>query len=270
VSSITSNATNRLLTRRRGRSAAGWVLVAACAITWQIVGSKHTYFFLPSVTSILGRVFSMLTGQALASNIIPSISRATIALAISCIAGIALGLVIGTARWLDPWVRPALEFLRSVPAPVVIPLALIIVGFSNVALIAAISFGCIWPILINSLDGVRRIDPLLVDVARTSGYGRLRILFKVVLPASLPQTFPGLRIATAVSLVMMVLSEQVGASSGLGYQILYDEQSFRYTDMWAGVFLLSAVGLAFALILIWLERRLIWWSGARRDGDPNA
>jgi len=270
MSRLTSLATNTILTGGKARSASGWAFIAVCAATWQFVGSKGTYFFLPPISDIVRSIASMLTGDALTSDIIPSIARATIGLVVSFIVGIALGLIIGTEQWLDPWVRPTLEFLRSVPAPVVIPLALLIVGFSDTALVVAISFGCVWPILINNLDGVRRIDPLLVDVARSSGCGRLRIIFTVILPASLPQTFPGLRIATAVSLVMMVLSEQVGASSGLGYRVLYDQQTFRYTEMWAGVFILSAIGLCFALLLIWLERKTIWWSGTRRDANQNA
>ena len=156
--------------------------------------------------------------------------------------GIAVGVPVGYIRSLEPWIRPVLEFLRSLPAPAIVPIAVLLLGATSWTRIAVIAFGSCWAVLLNSIDGARSVDPLLVDTGQVNRLGTAEILRRIVLPAALPQIFAGLRIALGIALIVMVFSEMIASSSGLGYFILTSQRRFLVPETYGGVLLIGLIG----------------------------
>ena len=144
--------------------------------------------------------------------------------------------------------------------PALVPLAVALYGSTNPMKVGIIALGAFWPVLLNTVDGIRRVDPGYIESARvyTSG-SSLSILRRVVLPAATPQITTGLRIGLAISLILMVVSEMFGASSGLGYLVLQSQRLYAMTSMYAGVVILALVGLLLTALFSAIEKRAMSW-----------
>jgi ABC-type nitrate/sulfonate/bicarbonate transport system permease component len=243
----------------------GWLVVASLLVAWQIVGSAGVIYYLPPLTTILSHVVDLCKGQNLTQDVLPSILRAVGGYVLGCALGLIVGVVLGSFRALDPWVRPVLEFFRALPAPIAVSLGLLALGFSTMTRIYAIAFGCFWPVVVNAADGARRVDHQLIDTARVAGLSRRQRLIEVVLPASLPQAVAGLRLAVSLALIGMVISELLGSSSGLGYFITNAENNFGYPDVWAAVIVLGIIGWLATTLFALAERRVLRWHHEQRE-----
>src|SRR5690606_31658321 len=131
-------------------------------------------------------------------------------------------------------------------------------------------FGSIFPVILAAMDGARRVDQVLIDVARVNGLTVPQRIFRVILPAALPAIFAGTRIALSIALVMMVISELIAANDGLGYFILRSQRLFQTANVYAGVLLLGAIGLVLTTFMLAIEGRfLAWYKGWRGAADAN-
>lgn len=250
---------------RLGRRAAGWLFVVGLLTLWQVAGMRDTSGLLPPVTEIAEETWMLLTSEALTQDVLPSVLRALLGFVAGSLLGVAGGIVLGWWRFLQPWTGPALEFLRAVPPPVLVPIAVAAFGSTGPMKVAVIALGTLWPVLLNTTDGIRRVDSGYVESARvyTSG-SSLAILRRVALPAATPQIMTGLRIGLAISLIMMVISEMFGASSGLGHLILQAQRLYAMTTMYAGVLLLGLIGLLLTMLFSLAEKRaLAWFDGMK-------
>lgn len=262
--------TRRRSRRSRGTSefALGWGTLLLTLLSWQFFAHVTDIRSVAAPVEAALALVRMVTSEDLTRHILPSVYRVAVGYSLAAGAGILLGVAIGFAGRIEPWVRPTIEFLRAIPPPAILPLALFAIGTGDAMRIFVIAFGCLWPILLNSMDGARRTDRLYVDVARVSGWGTPRILRSVVFPASLPQIFAGLRVSLAIGFIMMVISEMIGASSGLGFRILESQRSLRVADTYAGVLAIGILGWAFNLILVAVENRAIGWR-TEQNGAGN-
>jgi sulfonate transport system permease protein len=146
-----------------------------------------------------------------------------------------------------------------VPPPVVIPVAMLFFGLEDEMKIFVIFFSCAWPMLLNTIDGVRNLDWVLLNTAKTFGLSRRRIIWQVVLPACSPQIMTGLRVSLPIMLILVVISEMVGSTDGIGYFILDAQRRFRVPQMYAGMFALAIIGYALNQIFNLLQRALLSW-----------
>jgi NitT/TauT family transport system permease protein len=135
----------------------------------------------------------------------------------------------------------------------------LILGLGETSKISIVVYSCTWPILLNTINGVKGVDPLLIRSATSMGLGPLRLFQKVILPAAVPTIFTGIRLAGAFSILVLVAAEMVGAKAGLGYLINYAQFNFAVPDMYAGIITISAIGLIFNQLLLTLERRFSTW-----------
>jgi ABC-type nitrate/sulfonate/bicarbonate transport system permease component len=254
-----------LIEYRLTRLIVGWAAVVALMLAWQIIGNDQTFYFLPSFTTVLSHVGTLLHGSPLTHDTLPSLGRAAGGYVLGCGLGMIVGILIGYFRKLDAWVRPVLEFFRALPAPVAVTLGLILLGFSTMTRIYAIAFGCFFVVVLNATDGARRIDRQLIDTARVAGLSRAKILLRVVLPGSLPQAAAGLRLAVSLALIGMVISELLGSSSGLGFFISNAENNFNYADVWATVVVLGIIGWLGTALFALAERRVLSWHHDRQE-----
>jgi ABC-type nitrate/sulfonate/bicarbonate transport system permease component len=260
---------------RRGRSAltACAVLLGAAAF-WEIGARLLGSLFVPPLSRVLahiaGQWFSgpasrLWLGDPLLEAVGPSVARVVPAFAVGVAAGVLLGVAIGLVRPIREVVYPVVHFLRAIPSAAKIPLFIVLLGIGDEMKMSVIAVAVSFPVLINTVDGVRGVEPTLLDVCRIHHVPRWRRVLSVVLPAATPQVFAGIRVASAVAFIVMIVVEMLAATNGVGYLILYAQRQFRFLDMWAGLLLLAVLGYLLNLGLSTIEHRLLGWHhGARR------
>jgi ABC-type nitrate/sulfonate/bicarbonate transport system permease component len=226
---------------------------------WQAAAVFFPAPHLPRLERIAASFWSLVHGQLLLREVLPSAGRVGAGLGIGIVLGSALGLAIGYFRALDPWLRPILEFLRALPAVTVLPAALLLLGSTDAMRVSIIVFGCTPPVLLAAIDGARRVDQLLLDTARMSGLSPREIVLRVVVPAAMPQVFAGIRIALGVALIMMVISELLAANNGLGAFIQRNQRLFNTANVYAGVLVIGLLAWLFTSAMLRLERRVLRW-----------
>jgi ABC-type nitrate/sulfonate/bicarbonate transport system permease component len=181
---------------------------------------------------------------------------------------VAGGIALGLSPVLRRATEPIVEFLRAIPAPALLPFALLVLGVGNGSKIFVIAFVCLWPVLLNAVDGVAGVDPTLVDTGRVYRIPGRDRLTHVVLPAAAPQIFAGMRTSLSLALILMVISEMVASSNGIGYFVLQSQRSFAIPEMWSGIILLGLLGYAFNAVFLLIERRVLaWYRGARAAAE---
>src|SRR5262249_16788934 len=152
--------------------------------------------------------------------VVPSLNRVLLGWGLAAVLGISLGVAIGRSARLADYLAPVLHFVRAVPPPALLPVFIVLIGLGASMQLAVITFGVIWPILLNAADGAGAVPATQVETARVFRVSRMRWLFGVVLPSASPKIFAGLRISLSLSLILMVISEQVGSSNGLGRSLV--------------------------------------------------
>ncbi len=228
---------------------------------WEIAAQRHLLnpLIVPPLSKIFAAFAALVASGDIPLQILASLKRAAIGYALAAAVFIPLGIVMGL---FDTWRRAfevVIEMLRPIPPPVIIPVALLFFGLEDGMKIFVIFFSCAWPILLNTLDGVRNIEKLLLNTARTFGLTRARIIWQVVLPACMPQIMTGLRISLPITLILVVISEMVGSADGIGYFILDAQRRFRVAQMYAGMLALAILGYGLNLLFDIAHRTLLAW-----------
>jgi ABC-type nitrate/sulfonate/bicarbonate transport system permease component len=198
-------------------------------------------------------------GEAFVEDVLPSLGRLALGIVLSIVIGVTLGVVIGSFRPVRSFLEPILEFFRAIPPPVLIPVLMLLLGITDEMKIVVIISGAIWPVLLNTIEGVRAIDPVMRETARTYQLGRRSRVFSLVLPAAAPQIMTGVRQCLSVALILMVISEMFASSSGLGYRISYFQRNYLIAEMWSGIVLLGLLGISLSLIFQAVERSVLRW-----------
>jgi ABC-type nitrate/sulfonate/bicarbonate transport system permease component len=265
-------ASRSVTARRRGRSALRWVMESALLLVvlvalWQLVTSVTHPLYFPTPAAIWGQVMqAWFTPSGFSTNILPSFERVTLGWLLAVVVGVPLGFAIGRVRGLGSYLTPLVHYGRAVPAPVVLPIFMIFFGIGNVMKVLFIAVGIIWPILLNTIKGVESVEALQLDTATVYGIRGSRRLLHVELPAALPDILAGVRISLALAFVLMVISEMIAASGGIGYQILQSQAQFDILNMWAGIVVLAVGGVVFNALLAAIEARVLrWHRGQRRE-----
>lgn len=239
-------------------------LPAVLLALWWLVSAGSQSFFFPPLSAILSTFRSVwLTPRAL-DDVVPSLLRLIAGTLAATAIGIGLGVPIGLSRRLRDFIEPMLEFLRAIPPPVLVPILILFSGIGTTMKILVIVSGCVWPILLNTVEGVRGLDEELDNITRSYRFGRGARLFHFILPGASPQIFAGLRQALSIGIILMVISEMFAASNGIGFTIIQFQRSFAIPEMWSGIILLSLIGFVLALVLGAIERRVLgWYHGLR-------
>jgi ABC-type nitrate/sulfonate/bicarbonate transport system permease component len=256
--------------RRFGYWGLGWLGLAIAALVWQAWASLGKSPVFPGFFTSASDVVNIVNGPVLTQDLLPSVVRVLVGFAISAVLGIAVGLITGYYRSAREWTGAVFAFFRSLPTPLLIPVALVLFGLGGTMVIAVIVTAAVWPVLINTTNAVAALEPTLLDTARSLGLRGPALLTKVVLPAVSPQIFAGLRVAISVSLAVLVVAEILGGASGIGYFIESAQQSFRITDSYAGVIILCLLGWAADTSFLLLERRLLSWQRGMVGGERLA
>ncbi len=214
---------------------------------------------LPSVSQVLLTILELLKSGELVRHTNASLYRAFLGFFIAAVIAVPHGILMAWFKFVEELSSPLVELFRPLPIAALIPVAILWFGIGDTSKIAIIAFGCYFPILLNTISGVQQVDVNLVKVAKLFGANRRQTLTKIVLPSAFPFIITGLRIAIAFALVLLVITEMIGANSGLGFMILDAEYAFRTEKMFAGIFTIGFIGLFLNEILTRLERRFTRW-----------
>jgi ABC-type nitrate/sulfonate/bicarbonate transport system permease component len=192
-------------------------------------------------------------------DILPSLARALGGWMLAALIGVPLGVLIGRWRRASEFLDPTLQFLRAIPGPALIPVFIILLGTESTMRVTLIAFGSVWPILLNTIEGTQTVDPVQLDTARAFRLPALARLRRIILPAAAPKIFAGLRISLSLAVILMVVSELVASTSGIGYRIQNAQIMFLLTDMWCGIVLLALIGYALNALFLKFEARILRW-----------
>jgi len=235
-------------------------------LVWAGWSQQAGSFFFPPLIDILRTFGRTWLAAGFGSDALPSLERMSLGYAVAVLAGVGGGLLIGSQRLVRQLATPLVEFLRAVPPPLLIPLAILFLGIGPQMKVVVIAGGCLWPILLNTVDGVRGLDPILLETTSVYGVRPLDRLRGVVLPAASPRIFAGLRTALSLALILMVISEMEASTNGIGFFILQSQRSFAIPEMWSGILLLGLLGYHFNAAFALAERRALrWHRGAQRS-----
>jgi ABC-type nitrate/sulfonate/bicarbonate transport system permease component len=241
-------------------------LPAVLVTVWWLASDSSTSVYYPPLRTIMDAFGRVWTGQRIADDVVPSMLRLAAGYATAAVLGVALGVVIGSYRRVRAATEPVLEFLRAVPPPVLVPVIMLFAGIGDTMKIVVIATGCVWPVLLNTVEGVRAVDSVMSETARSYGIGGTARLRHLVLRSASPQIFAGLRQALSIGIILMVISEMFAASNGLGFAIVQFQRSFAIPDMWSGILVLGLLGFLLSVLFQLVERRALgWYHGLRRS-----
>lgn len=243
------------------RSMAVFVVVWHAAAWW--IGNP---VLLPSPLDTFRALVSLLANGEVLSNALASFRRLAVSFAGACVVGIPLGLVMGMNRVVFALVDPLIEILRPISGIAWIPLGMFILGVGEALPSAIMFYGAFFPIVINTIVGVRSVEPRLIQAAEVLGVGRAHTILHVILPASLPNILVGLRLGAGAAWTAMVAAELIGAPSGLGFAVEWYRQLLMTPSVLAFVFVIGLFGYLFDRLLRALQTALTPWAdsaGAR-------
>jgi ABC-type nitrate/sulfonate/bicarbonate transport system permease component len=259
------------MARRRAVYVTLEVLVPVVIIAvWWWTSNNSTSPYFPPLGDILQAFRDNWLFRHVPTDAVPSLARMGTGYGIAVVVGISLGMLLGLIPLFSRALGPPLEFLRAVPPPVLIPVAILALGIGNNMKVFVIVAGCVWPILLNTIDGVRGVDPTLLEMSRSYGLSSARQWSRVLLPAALPQIFSGLRAALSIALILMVISEMVASTNGIGYFVLDAQRTFAIPKMWSGIILLGVLGYTHNGLLMLVERRVLRWHRGFRSSQLDA
>lgn len=239
----------------------GVLLIAVLLLLWQELSVYEIVhpIYIPPVSKIFKALYEIIVSGELPIHYAHSLYRTFTGYFIAAILAISLGIIIGWSRTAYNLTEPITELCRPVPSPAIIPMIILLLGIGDVMKIFIISWACFWPILVNTIDGVRGVDRVLVDTARTFGSTQKEVLRKIIIPAASPSIVTGMRIALAVALILTVISEMVAGRNGIGFYILDSERTFRVPEMYAGTFSLAGVGYTLNRVFVAADRKYMGW-----------
>jgi ABC-type nitrate/sulfonate/bicarbonate transport system permease component len=256
-------------TYRALKVAAEIVVPIAIVALWQVWAMHRDDVKFPPPWTILEKFQDLWLFAEFSTQVVPSLERIGLGFAIAVVVGILIGIPLGLSHWGRLWAMPHIEYWRAIPPPALLPISIVLLhSIGNVQKVSFIAFFCLFPVLLNTIDGVRGIDPTFIETARSYGLGRFERIRRVVVPAALPPIVAGMRNSLALAVIMMVLSEYFASTSGVGYVLLISKNTFDFGPMWAAILLIGVLGYLLNFLFILLERRLLAWHRAWRATAP--
>lgn len=251
---------------RQGRRQVPAVAIAIATlilVLWEVAARQGwiSALFFPAPTTIASTIVSLSISGVLIENTLVTLSRLLLGIAVGGGLGVLLGLAMGMSRSLRAVLEPFVAAVHPIPKIAVFPLILIMLGIGEASKVAIASLAAFFPLLINTIAGVRQIHPIYFEVAQNYGAGRLKIFLRVTLPGSLPTMLAGLLLALNITLLVTVAVEMIGAREGLGAMIWLSWMTMRTERLYASLTMIILLGIGFNVLFHRLMQRLVPWQG---------
>ena len=213
----------------------------------------------PAVSTVLETFWQSVVDGTYLQVFGSSLERLLYGYVAATVLAVAIGIAMGVWRRMFLLFEPLVELLRPIPSPAYLPMAILFLGIDNTMKVFMVAFASFVPILLNTVTGVRSVDPVLVDTGRTFGLTRAQIVMRIVLPAAAGYILTGMRISLAIALIVTVIAEMVAGNSGIGFYILSAQRSFLVPEMYAGVIALALLGFGLNKGFVALEKMALSW-----------
>jgi len=239
----------------------GCLLLLFLILLWEVLprsGIVYAHYF-PPFSTVVGALFEGIRSTEILRQTGISIYRAFCGYCLAILIGVTLGTLTGTIRWVSDLLDITVELLRPMPSVALVPIAILLFGTSNSYNISIITFGCTWPIFVNTFEGTRSVDTQWIDTARVYGATRYDLLRKVVVPAALPYIVSGLRISLATSIIIVTVTEMLASFRGLGFFIMDTYNAYRIPQMYSGIITIGLVGYGLNRLFVTAEERFMAW-----------
>ncbi|MDR1615822.1 MAG: ABC transporter permease [Syntrophomonadaceae bacterium] len=215
--------------------------------------------FFPPASKIFLVLGEELISGKLWPNVAISLTRSFMGFFFGLAIAIPLGLAIGWFKNFGILVNPLLQVFRNMPTLALLPVFVMFFGIGELSKVIVIMWGALWTTLLNTIAGVRSVDPQLIKAAKAMGTGSVRLFGSVVLPASLPFIFTGVRMSATFSILILIAAEMMGANSGLGYAMFFYQANFKIPQMYAYIVVMAIFGTIINFVLEAVERRSFRW-----------
>jgi sulfonate transport system permease protein len=248
--------------RIAGRLLRSYGAIIAFLLTWQLATQFNLVdsSVIPPVTKVIAAMGQgFVDGGGLLSNLLVSLRRSGVAFGLAVGLAIPLGLFMGSFRRFETVIDPLLQLFRQTSALAIYPIFILLLGLGETSKISIIFWAALFPILLNTISGVKTVDQRLVEMARVFGASRIAVFIRVVLPGAIPAVFVGLRLSATTSLLLLVAAEMIGAKQGLGFLIINAQYNFEVPLMFAAIVLLAIIGLVANYALVVLQTWFCRW-----------
>lgn len=239
------------------------ILLALAAIELAVRLGKVNAMLIPAPSTIAQRTYEIVASGTFLQPLAATLYLLFAAYFIASAAAILLGLLMGRFAAIYNLFEPLVEALRPLPKPALLPPLILLLGLGDAMKLAIVGLAVFFPVLINTIQGVRGVDPVLINTARTFGRGSFAILRTVILPASMPMILAGMRVSLALGLILVTVAEMLAGTGGLGYLIIDMQRSFRVQHMYAWLVILAVLGYALNALFLKIEQRATYWAAAR-------
>lgn len=239
----------------------GLPLVVVLCLAWELaprVGLLSPIFF-PPFSEVLQALADLVESGVLLEHISASLQRSIIGFVLAMLVAVPLGLAMGRYSRFEKVTDLLVQTMRNTPQFALLPVFILLLGIGEASKIAITFYASVWFILINTISGVKGVDPLLIKAARSMGTSDVDLFKKIVLPASIPAIVAGARLAVKSSVVAVIGAEMLAAKSGLGYLIQNSQLMMQVADMYAGILTLTIIGLSINYLLVWIEKKATGW-----------
>jgi len=243
------------------RGLARYYSVVVVLLAWELIahsGRVNPRLF-PSLETIGDELWRLIDSQVIFRHAGATLLRVVVGFALAGVGGVLLGFLMARVRLFQRAFEPLFSFSYPIPRVALYPIFVFALGIGHASKIALIFLECLYPVAINTYYGTRAVNERYVWAARNMGASEAQVFWKVILPATLPYIFSGLRIALPIALVIAILTEMIGATEGLGYLIAFASASLSRGQVFAGVAVIALIGFVLDLVLGAVRRRLVFW-----------
>jgi ABC-type nitrate/sulfonate/bicarbonate transport system permease component len=259
VAVVTGRPVVRRFIRRISRLVEPVLGVALCLALWAFVSQRiGNANLLPSPAAVARALVGMFEDE-LPKDVAASLAHLAVGYGLGVSVGLVLALATARSRALEAIVDPFVEFLRPIAAIAWIPIAILLFGVGPAVPVFLIFYASVFPIFVNTFDGIRRVDANLVNAALSLGTSRQQLTTLVILPATLPAVMAGARLSMGVAWASLVAGEIIGGDAGIGWRILWYQEFFQMDRVMAGILVVGVLGLAADGLLRALQRHVTRW-----------
>jgi len=217
--------------------------------------------FLPAFSTTIQTLFELAVSGKLLLHVLVSLQRAAAGFGLALLLSVPLGFLMGWYNKFERYTDLFVQSLRNVSTFALLPIFLLLLGLGESSKIAIIFYGASWQILMNTISGVKSIDPIYIKAAKSMGVSDWELFKKVIFPASIPSIVIGARLGAKIALMVVIAAEMIGAKSGLGFFIQNAQFNFMVPEMYAGILTLAVLGLVVNYLLVWFEKKTTSWKG---------
>ncbi|MDR1931890.1 MAG: ABC transporter permease [Spirochaetales bacterium] len=239
----------------------GVPLIFFFCLLWEIlprIGVLNPIFF-PPFSEVLLALGALIHSGTLLKHIGSSLFRAMAGFLLAVLAAGPLGFLMGYSRKFERAADLLVQTLRNVSQFALLPVFIMLFGIGEISKIGLTFYASVWHMLINTISGVKNVDPMLIRAAVSMRTSKKDLFWKIIMPASFPSVVAGMRLGGRSAMMAVIGAEMIAAKSGVGYFVQYSQLIYHFPDMYAGIIVLCFLGLVLNYFLVWIERRATSW-----------